>query len=247
MATQNTTSRTLTPEETLGIYQANDAPFWPDGSAAENLSAFAANAQNAGDPGNGFPPVAPTDTTTSSGGKKNYYTAAQLPSATSQADYLNAMYDANEQRQRAALQAEYDANVHALDQQAAKVPGQYQVAANQAAAQAAVNQAAFNERAAAGGINSGAGSQAALAQNNALLSSIASIRKAQSDALTDVENQRTALQRQYQAAIAQAVANNEAERAQALYAEAQRVDESIVNTAINQASENYRAWQARYG
>ena len=174
------------------------------------------------------------------------YTAAQLTPATSQADYINAMYDANEQRQRAALETAYDANVATLNQQEAKIAPQYQQAANAAAAQSAVAQAAFNERAAAAGMNTGAGSQAALAQNNALQSNISSIRQAESEALAEVEAQRASLSQQYQKAIAEAVANNEAERAQALYAEAVRVDESLVSTAANQAAENFNAWQAAY-
>lgn len=174
------------------------------------------------------------------------YTAAVLPSATSQADYINALYDANEQKQRAALETAYDANVATLDRQAATISPQYQQAANAAAAQSAVAQAAFNERAAAAGMNTGAGSQAALAQNNALQSNISSIRQAESEALAEVEAKRADLASQYQKAIAEAVANNDAARAQALYAEAVRVDESLVSTAANQAAENFNEWQAMY-
>lgn len=177
---------------------------------------------------------------------KPTYTAAQLPTATSQAEYINAMYDANEQRRRAALEAEYAANVGALDRQAANIPAQYQNAANAAGAQAAINQAAFNERAAAAGLNTGAAGQAALAQNNALLAQMSTIRQNQAQALNDVESQRVSLSTQYQKAIADAIAANEADRAAALYNEAKRVDESLVNTAVNQAAENYRAWQAMY-
>lgn len=182
----------------------------------------------------------------SSSGSSKAYKAATLRPATSQADYINAMYDANEQRRKAALETAYDANVATLDRQAATIAPQYQQAANATAAQSAVAQAAFNERAAAAGMNTGAGSQAAMAQNNALVSGVSAIRQAESEALADVEAKRADLAAQYQKAIAEAVANNEAERAQALYAEAVRVDESLVSTAANQATENYRAWQARY-
>jgi hypothetical protein len=182
----------------------------------------------------------------SSSSGSNDYKAAVLPSATSQADYINAMYDANEQKRKAALETAYDANVATLDRQAATIAPQYQQAVNAAAAQSAVAQAAFNERAAAAGMNTGAGSQAALAQNNALVSGVSAIRQAESEALAEVEAKRADLATQYQKAIAEAVANNDAERAQALYAEAIRVDESLVTTAANQATENYRAWQAKY-
>jgi hypothetical protein len=156
------------------------------------------------------------------------------------------MYDANEQKRKAALETAYDANVATLDRQAATIAPQYQQAVNAAAAQSAVAQAAFNERAAAAGMNTGAGSQAALAQNNALVSGVSAIRQAESEALAEVEAKRADLATQYQKAIAEAVANNDAERAQALYAEAIRVDESLVTTAANQATENHRAWQAKY-
>ena len=183
----------------------------------------------------------------SSSPAKPAYTAATLPAATSQEAYINAMYDANAAKQKAALEEQYIANVGTLDRQAAKIPGQYDAAANQAAAQAAINRANFNEQAAATGLNTGAAGQAALAQNNALLGEISAIRKNQADALGDVEAQRASLMQQYQAAIKAAIANNEADRAAALYNEAKRVDESLVSTAVNQATENYRAWQAMYG
>jgi hypothetical protein len=189
-----------------------------------------------GDGGGSRPTVSPV----------NPYEAAKLQAATSQEEYINALYDANEQKQRAALETAYDANVATLDRQAATIAPQYQQAANAAAAQSAVAQAAFNERAAAAGMNTGAGSQAALAQNNALQSNISSIRQAESEALAEVEAQRATLAQQYQKAIAEAVANNDAARAQALYAEAVRVDESLVSTAANQAAENFNAWQSMY-
>lgn len=247
----------LTPEQNLAMamnfgnflhnYEANNAGVtMADVIAAGSQS----NTNNSGLPDAG-------DVPGSSGGgyrggysapaqAKPTYTAAQLPAATSQEDYINAMYDANEQRRRAALEAEYTANVGSLDSQAANIPVQYQNAANAAGAQAAINQAAFNERAAASGLNTGAAGQAALAQNNALLAQMSTIRQKQAEAMNDVESQRVSLQTQYQKAIADAIAANEADRAAALYNEAKRVDESLVNTAVNQAAENYRAWQAMY-
>lgn len=232
--------------------QAKDAGLVGKYDPKTKAAQQAANKANS----DGFPPVEdpvedPPGGGYSGGGSsaaaKPSYTAATLPSATSQESYINALYDANAQKQKAALEAQYDANVGALDRQAAGIPAQYDAAANQAAAQAAVSRAAFNEQAAATGLNTGTSGQAALAQNNALLGAVSEIRRNQADALNDVEAQRTALQQQYQKAIAEAIANNEADRAAALYNEAKRVDESLVSTAVNQATENYRAWQAMYG
>lgn len=178
---------------------------------------------------------------------KKGYTAADLPTATFQEDYINGLYEAKLSKERLTLENAYDANVTALEQSAAKIPGQYQAERNQTAGDAAVQKAAFHEQAAASGLNSGARGQAALAQNNALLGKLTAIRQAEREALDEIAAQRTALQQQYQRQIAEAVAANEIQRAEALYNEAKRVDESIVDTAVKQANENYKAWKSIYG
>lgn len=183
----------------------------------------------------------------SSGGGVSPYTAPTLPYATSQADYINAMYDANRAAQEASLRSAYEANVNTLDQQAAQLPTTYNAAVNQANAQAAINRANFNEAAAASGLNTGAGSQARLAQNNALLGNVSQIRQAQAEAQANLDNRRAQLEQEYRNAIADAVAKNDLQRAQALYQEAKRVDESIVNTAINQANLDWSVWSRLYG
>ena len=182
-----------------------------------------------------------------SGGGVSPYSAPTLPYATSQADYINAMYDANRAAQEASLRSAYEANVNTLDQQAAQLPTKYNAAVNQANAQAAINRANFNEAAAASGLNTGAGSQARLAQNNALLGNVSQIRQAQAEAQANLDNRRAQLEQEYRNAIADAVAQNDLQRAQALYQEAKRVDESIVNTAINQANLDWSVWSRLYG
>lgn len=175
------------------------------------------------------------------------YSAPTLPTATSQEDYINAMYAANQEAALAALASEYENNVAALDHQAGKLPATYNAAVDQANSQAAINRANFNEAAAASGLNTGAGSQARLSQNNALLGNVSSIRKAQADAQADLDFQRSQMEQQYQQAIRQAIADNDLRRAEALYKEALRVDESIVNTAVNQANLDWNVWRALYG
>ena len=110
-----------------------------------------------------------------------------------------------------------------------------------------MQKAAFHEQAAAGGLNTGARGQAALAQNNALLGRLSAIRQEERALLNEMEAQRMALQREYQQQIAKAVSSNEAERATALYNEAKRLDEAMVETAVYQANENYKAWESLYG
>ena len=170
------------------------------------------------------------------------YVPGKLPSATNLSSQINSQYDAAQDSALQALRGAYDKNMLTLDQSAAKIPEEYQTARNQTATQAEMQKQAMNESFAASGLNTGAGSQAELARSNVLQSNLSAIGKAEANALAEVENQRALLKAQYQNDVAQAIADGNLARAQALYAEAQRVDDSIVQTALNQADENYRAY-----
>ena len=178
--------------------------------------------------------------------KKKTYDTPVLPSATSQEEYVNAMYDNYARQNEANLRAAYESNLLNLNAEADKIPGTYNEAADQAAAQAAINRMNFNEYAAANGLNSGAGAQARLSQSNALAGNISNIRKAQADAVSNINLQRAQLETEYKNSIAQALANNDLARAQALYNEAVRVDESLVNTARDQANLDWTVWSRLY-
>ena len=166
--------------------------------------------------------------------------AQQLPSATSQEDYINSMYSAAQEKALAALKTAYDNNTATVDAQAAKIPGIYHASENAVAADNAQQTQNMNEYFAANGLNNGAAGQAQLSQNNVYQKNIGSLEEAKATALNDVETQRTQISTQYQNAIAEAIANNNYEQAKALYDEAVRVDESIVSTALNQAQLNYQ-------
>ena len=174
---------------------------------------------------------------------KAQYEAPTLPSASSQAEYIKAMYDASQKAQEEALRASYEKNTGALDYQQGKIAPTYDAAANNAGAQAAIQRANFNESANASGLNTGAGSQAELSMRNAEAANISAIRKAQANAQADLDYQRSQLTLEYQNAIREAIAKNELQKAQALYEEAKRVDESLVSTAINQANLNWQIWK----
>lgn len=198
------------------------------------------------------PPTDNTDDGGGGGGGGNYYYTAPkaqyeaptLPSASSQEDYIKAMYDASQKAQEEALRASYEKNTGALDYQQSKIAPTYDAAANNAGAQAAIQRANFNESANASGLNTGAGSQAELSMRNAEAANISAIRKAQADAQADLDYQRSQLTLEYQNAIREAIAKNELQKAQALYDEAKRVDESLVSTAINQANLNWQIWKS---
>jgi len=171
-------------------------------------------------------------------------TAPTLRSATSQADYVNSLYDAQRQAALTALKTAYENNKVTLDAQAEKIPGIYQDARNTTAAQSEQNRANFNEYAAASGLNSGAGGQAQLAMTNQLLGSLSGIDRSEAEAKNDLETERTRLATNYENAIAQAIADGDLQRAQALYQEAVRVDESLVATSLNQANLDLNYWSA---
>ena len=161
-----------------------------------------------------------------------------LTSATSQSDYLNSLYKAKQQSAIAGLQSAYQNNVTDLNASAAKIPETYNTARNSTAATSAQNQANFNERAAASGLNNGAGGQVALSMANTLTGNISALDKQQAQAVSDIELQRTKLAQSYNSQIAQAMAANDAEKAQQLYNEAVRVDNSLAATSQAQAQLN---------
>lgn len=149
-----------------------------------------------------------------------YYTA------TSQADYINQLYDASLKAQQAALESAYNANLAAYDQQASKIPAVYQAAKNQTASSAEMARQGLNERFAASGLNTGTQGQAALAMSTATQGSLSSLDAQRAQAVADIEAERAQTMAQYQSAVAEAIAKNEMQRAQALYEEAMRVDNS---------------------
>lgn len=149
--------------------------------------------------------------------------------ADDKSDYIREIYDLARESQLSALESEYDAQVTDFDAAEQKLPATYQAAKNSTAADAEMSRASLNSSLAASGINSGAGSQARLAQSNALQSDLSSLDADRASAKTDLDAQRLAAQQSYRSAVAQAIVDNEFERAQALYSEAVRVDNSFTS------------------
>lgn len=151
----------------------------------------------------------------------------QPGSTTDLSDYLNKLYDANLEAQKAGLEQEYAGYETALDAQARKAEEAAQKNLTRAAVEAQQAQKAWNEAQNAYGLSSGAQGQAALARNNQLQGNVTAIRTAQQAALADIEQQRTTYKQQYEAALREAAAGNDYQRAQALYQEAVRQDEAL--------------------
>ena len=160
----------------------------------------------------------------------------RLYAGASQSDYINGVYDAQLEAQKQALESAYNQKEAEYSAAEAKIPAQYDAQRNALSAQNEIEKANFNEQAAASGLNVGAGSQARLSQSNAYQQGMTALGKAQADAAANLQLERTKAKTAYQVAIQQAIKDNDAQRAQALYQEAQRIDDNLVSNALNQAN-----------
>lgn len=194
----------------------------------------------------------PTQTTTSTTtsptpavNKTPVYTPAILPTYTAQTERVDELYDAALELQKAQLQNAYDKNVLAYEGAREKIAPTYQQERNAVAAESEKQKQAFNEYAAASGLNTGAGSQVELARSNQLQGNLSALRRAEADAQTELDMKLAELKVDYQNAVAQAIAQNDYEKAAALLEEYKLEQQSIVSVAQAQANENYKAYAAQ--
>lgn len=152
-------------------------------------------------------------------------------STTGQGQAINDMYDAKKQSQLTQLESAYQASKSEAEAARDKLPGQYQQQANDLSAQYERNRRNFNIQAAGAGLNSGTASQAALAQNSAYQRDMGALRTAQADAMTEADRGIAELERQYQANVSSAIADNDYQRAQALLNEYNNGYTRDLNTA----------------
>lgn len=144
---------------------------------------------------------------------------------------INDMYDAQKQNQLTQLEEAYKQNVQSQEQAISKIDPAYQRQANDLAAQYERNRRNFNMQADASGLNTGAASQAALAQNSAYQRDMGSLRTAQADAKAEAQQQLASLEQQYKSSVAQAIASNDYDRAKALMEEYNNGYSRDLNTA----------------
>lgn len=172
------------------------------------------------------------------------YEAKELPSYEAQEDKVNQTYDAKQESSLAALESAYNQNMMDANAALEKIPGAYRPQRNSAEAEYEKQRKAFAEYAANSGVNSGAGSQAQLAYSNQLQNELNDIGVAQANATADAQLQISKLKQGYQDSVAQAIKENDYERAAALLGEYQKAAQSVVDVAQAQADEYYRAYQA---
>lgn len=142
--------------------------------------------------------------------------------------YLQQLYDSALQSQLAQLETSYNQNVSDLNANVSKVNDTYTEQKRQTTGTNAQEAAAWREMANAIGLNTGAIGQAALAQNNQLQSNLNTLESAEASALTEIERQRVLLGQQYQLQINQAISENNFQKAQALYQEAVRAEQQLM-------------------
>ena len=152
-------------------------------------------------------------------------------STSGQGQAINDLYDAKKQSQLTQLESAYQASRSEAEAARDKLPGQYQQQANDLSAQYERNRRNFNLQAEASGLNTGAASQAALAQNSAYQRDMGNLRTAQADAMTEADRGIAELERQYQANVSSAIADNDYQRAQALLNEYNNGYTRDLNTA----------------
>ena len=152
-------------------------------------------------------------------------------STSGQGQAINDLYDAKKQSQLTQLESAYQESRAEAEAARDKLPGQYRQQANDLAAQYERNRRNFNLQAEASGLNSGTASQAALAQNSAYQRDMGALRTAQADAMTEADRGIAELERQYQANVSSAIADNDYQRAQALLNEYNNGYTRDLNTA----------------
>lgn len=155
-------------------------------------------------------------------------TTAQSDLKTKYNDYINKMYDSNLESQKQTLKTDYEANVSNLDAQKAAAQKQADANLTRTYVEAAKAQKGYNEVQNAYGLTSGAMAQARLAQDNQLQADLTALRATQQTADAEVERQRSLLAKEYSSAIAKAQADNDMQRAQALYEAAKAEDERLL-------------------
>ena len=159
-------------------------------------------------------------------------------------DYLRDIYRQQMQANLSALEGAYNANVTRLRRQGELAPQKYDAMRNLAAAQNELSRRNFGEYAAARGLNTGTSGQAELARSAELQRNLADLGAQEAEASGNLESELTALEQQYNAAVAQAQASGNADLANALYQELVRRQSAAAAQA--EADAEQQRWLAEF-
>lgn len=151
--------------------------------------------------------------------------AENLPAGVS--DYsaeIAQLYDAQMAAQAQALETAYNQNLEAANYAKSQIAPQFTAQGNDLATQYERTRRNNNMQADMNGLNTGTGSQMALAQQSNYLDAFGKVRAAQAQAETEADRQIANLEISYKSAVAQALAQNDYQKAAALMQEYQRRD-----------------------
>lgn len=151
-------------------------------------------------------------------------------------EMIKQMYESQLKSQKEQLTNDHNAANSQLDVQ--KQQNQKAADANLSRTAVESQKAAVSdaEYYAAAGLTSGAKAQARLARENQLQSDLTAIRTAQQEADAEIERQRGLLAREFDSAIRQAQAENDLQKAQALYEEAKQQEAKLLQQQKEAAS-----------
>lgn len=144
------------------------------------------------------------------------------------AAYINKMYDGSLESQKQALTQNYDTGVSDIAASVEKQRKATDANLNRTYVESAKAAKNYGEVQNAYGLTSGAMAQARLAQDNQLQADLTALRAAQTDSDAQFERQRNLLAKEYSAAIAKAQADNDYQRAQALYNAAKADEDQLM-------------------
>lgn len=159
-------------------------------------------------------------------------------------DYLRDIYRQQMQANLSALEGAYNANVTRLRRQGELAPQKYDAMRNLAAAQNELSRRNFGEYAAARGLNTGTSGQAELARSAELQRNLADLGAQEAEVSGNLESELTALEQQYNAAVAQAQASGNADLANALYQELVRRQSAAA--AQSEADAEQQRWLTEF-
>ena len=163
-------------------------------------------------------------------------------------DYIKQMYDAQLNATNTAYENAYNQNVATQEQQNAKIDPAYTESANSIGQQYDIAQKNLGMQTAQYGINSGAGSQMFLSLTNARNAALAQNEQSRQEAILAGEQALADLEISYKSQIAEALANNELEKAQALYQEITNDQnrQEVIAQAMAQMGD-YSGYEKLYG
>jgi len=155
----------------------------------------------------------------------------RLRAANSQTEAIENAYAAQIAADQAALDAAQNQKMLDFEKAEAEIAPVYNTQRQNTAGQYQIGQRNMAERFNALGLGSGAQGQMYLSQGNEYQRNMNALNAAEAKARTDLEFERTKARTAYQDAVAQAIREGDAAKAKALYQEAIRVDESLVNNS----------------